>query len=163
MRTFLQNTAGATFIRGEVMTFVVRKDYAEYIFKIANGFYGVVNLLFSNENEIMLFAGWGNFFKRVTNHDDINKLLLMLERPCPEVVKLFTGKSDYKMVTLSGGEMGICKKFPTNTSRPLIEIMGEHTHVEEAREAVNYCLKLYHEINDHCPFPGWKKGLREDL
>lgn len=61
MRTFLQTTAGGTFIAGEAMTFVVRKDYAEYIFKAGKGFYGIVNFLFNGKNEVMLFAGWGTF------------------------------------------------------------------------------------------------------
>ena len=47
MRTFLQTTAGGTFMAGEAMTFVVRKDYAEYIFKAGKGFYGIVNFLFN--------------------------------------------------------------------------------------------------------------------
>ena len=40
MRTFLQTTAGGTFIAGEAMTFVVRKDYAEYK-KRGNAFCGL--------------------------------------------------------------------------------------------------------------------------
>ncbi len=163
MRTFLQTTAGGTFMAGEAMTFVVRKDYAEYIFKAGKGFYGIVNFLFNGKNEVMLFASWGTFFKRITNHADVNKLLQMLEKPCPQVIDLMTCKSDYSLVTLSNNEMGIRKTINTSTSRSLIEIMGDPIVVEEARNLVNYCLKLFREIHDHCPFPGWKQGLKEDL
>ncbi len=163
MRTFLQQTAGATFFRGLSMTFAVRKDHVEYIMKISNGFYGVVNFLFYGKDQVMLLAGWGSFFKRVTNHTDKDKLFRMLDRSCPEVVKLFTGESGYEVVTFPAGDMGICKILPTDTSRTLIAILGDQTLVEEASLLINYCLKLYHEINDHCPFPGWKQGLMEDL
>ena len=163
MRTFIQTTAGGTFIRGEVMTFVVRKDYAEYIFKAGNGFYGIVNFMFVEKDKVMLFADWGTFFKRVTNHADIDKLLRMLEKPCPQVVDLLTCQSGYTLVTLEGGEMGIRKTIDTPTSCSLIEIMGNPVVVEAARDLVNYSLKLFREIHDRCPFPGWKQGLKEDL
>ena len=163
MRTFIQTTAGGTFMAGEVMTFVVRKDYAEYIFKAGNGFYGIVNFMFVEKDKVMLFADWGTFFKRVTNHADIDKLLRMLEKPCPQVVDLLTCKSGYSLVALTGGEMGIRKMIDIPTSRSLIEIMGEPAVMEAARDLVNYSLKLFREIRDRCPFPGWKQGLRDDL
>ena len=28
-------------------------------------------------------------------------------------------------------------------------------------DLLDYSLRLYHEIYDHCPFPDWKKGLQE--
>ena len=77
----------------------------------------------------------------------------MLEKPCPHVIDLMTCKSDYSLVTLSNNEMGIRKTINTSTSRSLIEIMGDPIVVEEARNLVNYCLKLFREIHDHCPFP----------
>ena len=64
--------------------------------------------------------------------------------------------------TTAGGTF-IRKTIDTSTSLPLIEIMGNPIVVEAARQLINYSLKLFHEINDHCPFPGWKQGLREDL
>ena len=33
--------------------------------------------------------------------------------------------------------------------------------MEKAIDLLNYSLRLYCEIYDHCPFPGWKKGLQE--
>ena len=33
--------------------------------------------------------------------------------------------------------------------------------MKEVNVLLDYCLDLYKEIYDKCPFPGWKKGLRE--
>ena len=107
MRTFIQSVAGGTFIKGEYMTFVVRKDHAEYIFKLRNSLYGIINFLINGEDEVILLADWGFFFRRVTNHADSEQLMRMLEKHCPKVVKLFSDEfdnSDYSVVTLTSGQ-----------------------------------------------------------
>ena len=43
----------------------------------------------------------------------------------------------------------------------LITRAGHPQVMEKAIDLLNSSLRLYCEIYDHCPFPGWKKGLQE--
>ncbi len=97
MRPFIQTTAGATFFLGISHTLMFRKDYVEIIFKLENGFYGVVNFVLNGKDDLLLLTDWGDFFKRISNHEDPDKLMRMLRKPCPLVVDLMTGKSGYSL------------------------------------------------------------------
>ena len=100
MRPFIQTTAGATFFLGIPHTLMFRKDYVEIIFKLENGFYGVVNFVLNGKDDLLLLTDWGDFFKRISNHEDPDKLMRMLRKPCPlgggpddGQVRLFAGKT----------------------------------------------------------------------
>ena len=82
MRPFIQTTAGATFYVGAHYTLMFRKEYVEFIAKMQNGLYGVVNLQFYSD-AVELLTDWGDFFKRIFNHEDPEKLMRMLQKPCP--------------------------------------------------------------------------------
>ena len=62
MRPFIQTTAGATFFLGISHTLMFRKDYVEIIFKLENGFYGVVNFVLNGKDDLLLLTDWGDFF-----------------------------------------------------------------------------------------------------
>ena len=74
MRPFIQPTAGATFFLGISHTLMFRKDYVEIIFKLENGFYGVVNFVLNGKDDLLLLTDWGDFFKCISNHEDPDKL-----------------------------------------------------------------------------------------
>ena len=162
MRPFIQPTAGATFFLGIPHTLMFRKDYVEFISKLENGFYGVVNLVLNGKDDLLLFTDWGDFFKRISNHEDPDKLMRMLKKPCPLVVDLMTGKSGYSLVrNRSSGLMRVGCLLPLTDDLPLLSIPGDSRTMEKALDLLDYSLRLYREIYDHCPFPGWKKGLQE--
>ncbi len=143
---------------------MIRKDYIEYVYKLQGGWYGVVNMFVSGPNEVILFLDWAHYFKRITNHTNINKLLLSLENPCPAVFRLFTQGSKYTMITLPYfDQMGIARRVSLNTDCCLMELLGNPTVVKEAKDLLSYGLDVYHEINRSCPYPDWKKGLVEEL
>ena len=143
MRPFIQTTAGATFYVGAHYTLMFRKEYVEFIAKMQNGLYGVVNLQFYSD-AVELLTDWGDFFKRIFNHEDPEKLMRMLQKPCPLVVDLMEGASGYHLM-----------KQHSDSHYRVPQVM------EKAINLLNYSLRLYCEIYDHCPFPGWKKGLQE--
>ena len=68
MRKVLSSTAGATFHNETpYMTFNVRKDYIEMIFKNAPGQYIIINMAHIADGTIVLFTNWGNYFNRFQN------------------------------------------------------------------------------------------------
>lgn len=162
MRVFLQRTAGATFTCNDPLTLAFRKDYVEYIFKVNSGVHGVINLIPGRENQ-MLFADWGDFFRRITNHEDPRKLARMLEKPCPKVVDLMNTASGHALISIDGSNLGISRRvqLPLADDRHLVCLAGDPVLVKEADDLLDYCLDLYDEIYKKCPLPGWKKGLEE--
>ncbi|WP_044262417.1 hypothetical protein [Bacteroides timonensis] len=163
MRNFLSNTAGATFFQGEKTTVIIRKDYIEYVVKISKGTYGIVNLIVTNSKQVSLFCSWGNYFDRVNNHDDPNKLFKMLEKQCPTVIDLFTVKSGFECITLpdENNASGIAKRVDLDVFLQSYELVGNPAITAAMIEVLNYSCKLYNEIMKSCPFEGWKTGLRE--
>lgn len=70
MRKLLSSKAGGTFnLECPDYTYIVRKDAVEIVFKMKRGIYLVVNLTRVNGSRGMLFAGWGNYWKRLTNEE----------------------------------------------------------------------------------------------
>ena len=63
MRPFIQTTAGATFFLGIPHTLMFRKDYVEIIFKLENGFYGVVNFVLNGKDDLVAPHGLGRFLQ----------------------------------------------------------------------------------------------------
>ena len=154
MRPFIQPTAGATFFLGISHTLMFRKDYVEIIF--------MVNFVLNGKDDLLLLTDWGDFFKRISNHEDPDKLMRMLRKPCPLVVDLMTGKSGYSLVrSLGYNQLRVGCTVPVTADLPLLSLPGDSQTLDKALDLLDYSLRLYHEIYDHCPFPGWKKGLQE--
>ena len=162
MRIFLQRTAGATFTCNDTLPLAFRKDHLEYLFKLNSGIHGVINLIPGRESQI-LFADWGDFFRRITNHEDPQKLARMLEKSCPKVVDLMNTASGYALISIDDKNLGISRHvpLPLTDDRHIPCLAGDSTMVKEAEGLLDYCLDLYEEIYNKCPFPGWKKRLEE--
>ena len=118
----------------------------------------------------ILFADWGDFFRRITNHEDPQKLARMLEKSCPKVVDLMNTASGYALISIGYALISIDDKnlgisrhvpLPLTDDRHIPCLAGDSTMVKEAEGLLDYCLDLYEEIYNKCPFPGWKKGLEE--
>ena len=64
----LSTKAGATFsLDSPELTFAVRKDVVEIIYKVKPGVYMVVNFARVDATHGMLFVNWGRFWNRMTN------------------------------------------------------------------------------------------------
>lgn len=89
MRKMLSTKAGATFsLDSPELTFAVRKDVVEIIYKVKPGVYMVVNFARVDATRGMLFVNWGRFWNRMTNE----KLQLpKVEKCCPLLFELLTG------------------------------------------------------------------------
>jgi len=81
MRKLLSSKAGGTFnLECPDFTYVVRKDAVEIVFKMKPGIYLVVNFTRVEGSRGILFAGWGNYWKRLTNEE---KQLPKVAKTCP--------------------------------------------------------------------------------
>ena len=155
MRPFIQTTAGATFYVGAHYTLMFRKEYVEFIAKMQNGLYGVVNLQFYSD-AVELLTDWGDFFKRIFNHEDPEKLMRMLQKPCPLVVDLMEGASGYHLMKQhsdSHYRVGCSIPVPPPDGS-LITLAGHPQVMEKAIDLLNYSLRLYCEI-----FPRLEEGV----
>ena len=132
MRPFIQ----PTFTCGSSLSLIFRKDYIEYVFKLQGGFYGIIHLIPAADGQ-MLFADWGDYFQLIIGHNEPEKLMRMLEKPCPKVIDL----------------------MQVDAVPNLIALAGDEKILDEAEQLLGYCPDLFHEIRTKCSFPEWKKRL----
>ena len=162
MRTFITKSAGATFFGPYTHTFNIRKDSIELIFKMSNrGWYTVINLCM-NENGWFLLTDWGEFFRRIFNHKEPEKLAAMLRRPCPMLYQLLTdADSKYSLAHGSDGiSTMITISLPQHLKNvPFGQMIGREEVLDAAEELGEYSLDLFYEIREKAPFPAWKEGI----
>lgn len=159
MRTFIQSKAGASFYGGMPFTLAIHKDYWEYIFKLKRG-YCVINAFITQNRTLLLFASWGDYFKPMQNSAVAPTILQNIKTKCPTFYKLYTEKGEFTTTTLADGTTGICKEiaFPDTAT---IEIMTNEEVTDSAHVVMNYSIKLYNEIYEHCPLKDWVNRLDE--
>jgi hypothetical protein len=162
MRTFLSRTAGATFYSTSNATYNIKKDHFEIIFRLAKGNYLVVLMLPQPEGKVLLLTNWGQFFTRITNHTDPPKMLKMLEKGCPKLVRCFR-EPDAPVHFFSLPELGI-QALGMELNIPFHDpytLLGNTNILTKASELTAYTVEVFQEIMNGCPFDGWKKGLAE--
>lgn len=145
------------------VSFIVRKDYIEYVVKLSKGTYGIVNLIVTGSKQVFLFCSWGNYFDRVNNHGDTNKLFKMIEKQCPAVIDLFTAETGFEHITLPNENNigGVSKNVDLERVLRSYELVGDPAVTAAMIDVLNFSCKLYNEILKSCPFEGWRKGLQE--
>ena len=160
----LSTKAGATFsLDSPELTFAVRKDVVEIIYKVKPGVYMVVNFARVDATRGMLFVNWGRFWNRMTNE----KLQLpKVEKCCPVLFELLTGDDKNGIMEMEFGlsaddaehgfgmEIGLSDKLPLLLS--LIPAV-----INKAGDLRKKMLTIYNELVTHPPFPAWKSGLEE--
>lgn len=163
MRNFIDNKAGATFLKGYSYTYAIRQNHVELILKINKGLYGIICLVPIGVNRLALTCGWGTFFNRLNNHENPGRLLQMLEKSCPTVCNLFTGQTPYAFISFPDESNAGAISFTIDTEPDfnLLDFIGDERVRDEADKLFSFNYKLYNEIKDKCPFEGWKKGLRD--
>ena len=160
----LTTKAGATFnLECPDVTFAVRKDVVEIIFKIKPGVFIVVNLARVDDNKGMLFVGWGNFWSRMTNE----KLQLpKIEKCCPVLYEILTGKDKDGILEMEFGtssenfEHGFGLQVDLSDKLALHFCLNESI-INKATLMRNRMLKVYNELVSNPPFPAWKSGIGE--
>ena len=164
MRKMLSTKAGATFsLDSPELTFAVRKDVVEIIYKVKPGVYMVVNFARVDATRGMLFVNWGRFWNRMTNE----KLQLpKVEKCCPLLFELLTGDDKDGIMEMEFGlsadvaEHGFGMEIGLSDKLPLLLSLNPAV-INKAGALRKKMLTIYNELVTNPPFPAWKSGLEE--
>lgn len=156
--------AGATFnLEYPSLTFAVRKDVIEIVFKIKPGVFIVINFARIDESRGMLFAGWGSYWNRMTNE---SRQLTRIAECCPVLYELLTGKDKDGIVEMEFGTsqqdcehgFGLEVELPADVPLPLCLCSDI---IRKADILCEKMLAVYNELIKNPPFPAWKSGIGE--
>ena len=160
----MSTKSSATFnLEAPNMTFAVRKDVIEIVYKVKPGVFQIVNLSRIDAGRGMLFMNWGDYFRRLSNE---KAQMPKLQKHCPTLYEILVGedKDGVKEMDFGRSEeecehgFGIEVKMSGQLPLPLC-ITPEI--VNKAGMMRVKMLKVYNEIVTDAPFPAWKTGLDE--
>ena len=153
----------AQFYNNSKMTFFVKKDCVDIIFKIQRGVYLTVSVYSLSEGRLLLACGWDKFFNRLKCMQNKNDVLSKLKKACPLAANIFTNSTAPHFAYLDKeqkeGAVVVEMKAPVQTNS-IADFLHDKVIVK-AMELMKYNLKLQSELEDKCPFPQWKKDLLE--
>lgn len=164
MRKLLSTKAGATFNEETPnLTFAVRKEGIEIIYKVKAGVYMIATLFRVNQGRGMLFANWGTYFGRVTNPQ---VQIPQVEKCCPVLYSIMTGEDKDGITEMDFGHSkedhthGFGLEIDIPEGAPLIHCLDQKC-ADSACLLFDKMLKVYNELISKPPFPAWKTGLDE--
>jgi hypothetical protein len=163
--SFISKRTSAQFYNESQMTFLVRKECVDIIFKIKRGLYLTVSVCSLSENRLLLACPWGDFWNRLIKMRNREEVLTRLRRSCPLASNIFTNKVSPHFAYLDNerkeGAVVLEMKAPVLTNS-----ISDYLHeavVKKAIELMNYNLNLYVELEEKCPFSAWKQDLENIL
>lgn len=162
MRKFISDKPGAKFFANTNVTLHVMPDYVEYIVKLDRGYYGVVNLMAESSNKVSLLCYWGDYFKRLQNIPNKDKVMGILAKNCPELVKVLSSQDEVKFAQFKNAKYegtGFVMQIDADFSKGILSVVGDPNIHSHAIKLLNTSLKVFWEIHDHCPLKDWVKGL----
>ncbi|MDO5446311.1 MAG: hypothetical protein Q4F34_00855 [Prevotellaceae bacterium] len=149
MRTFFTRTPGAKFFSGTKTTIHVMPDYVEYIIKLDHGYYGVINLMAEGVERCSLLCYWGRYFDSLHMIPNKDRVMGILAKSCPELVKILSNQSEVKYAYFQNAKHdggGFVMQLGVDLSKGIIPVLGnEHLH-EKAIKLLNTSLKVFWEI-----------------
>ena len=158
---FISKRTSAQFYNGSQMTFLVRKDCVDIIFKIKRGVYLSVSVYSLSDRRLLLACDWGGFWNRLKSMRNRDDVLARLKKACPLAANIFTNTIAPHLAYLDkdekGGAVVIEMKAPVQTNS-ITDYLHEKV-VEKAIELMEYNLNLYTELEEKCPFPAWRQDF----
>lgn len=139
-------------------------DYVEYIVKLDHGYYGVVNLLPEGKDKVSLLCYWGDYFKRLQNIPNKDKVMSILAKNCPTLVSVLSSQGEVKFAQFKKSKFdgsGFVMQLDAAFSKGIIPVLGNESLQSKALELLNVSLRVFWEIHDNCPLKGWVDGLKE--
>lgn len=159
--SFISKRTPAQFYNGNRMTFLVRKEFVDIIFKIKRGVYLTVSVCALSDNRLLLVCSWGEFWNRLKKMRNREDVLAQLRMACPLAANIFTNKVSPHFVYLDkeekNGAIVVEMNAPIQTNS-ISECIHEKV-IDKAIELMGYNLNLYTELEEKCPFATWKQDL----
>lgn len=123
----------------------------------------IINLVRSENNEVLLMANWGNFFNRLQNPDvQIPKI----KQCCPTLYGVLSGEDTDEIFHTSCGKEtselihGLALTCKVDENRFLISCITNEV-LRLANKLVDKNISIYNELSSNPPFPAWRDGLME--
>ena len=159
MRKFFDTKAGAVFNSSSPrITYSIRQNEIEIIFKFNKGFFCIINVLYTVGDKFLLAANWGKFFDVLQNPD---VQMPKVEKNCPTLYAIMVGENkDIFMGKHSDGGNFIGMEVPRPEADYLPELLTADV-IKSAKKLADTVYDCYRELWDTPPFPGWKKQLDE--
>lgn len=159
--SFISKRTSAQFYNDSKMTFLVRKECVDIIFKIKRGVYLKVSVYSLSDSRLLLACEWGEFWNRLKHLRNRKDVLMRLKKVCPLAANIFTNTVSPHFVYLDKeekeGAVVVEMKLPVVTSS-IADYLHEKV-IEKAMELMKYNLNLYAELEEKCPFVAWKQDL----
>lgn len=158
---FISNRTKAQFYNGSQMTFFVRKNCVDIIFKIQKGVYLTVSVYSLSEGRLLLACAWGEFWNHLNGIRNRKEALARMKKSCPLAANILTNIVSPHFVYLDKeqreGAVVLVVKAPVQTNS-IADYLHEKV-VEKTMELMRYNLNLYVELEEKCPFLEWKADL----
>ena len=158
---FVNNSCKAQFYNNSQVTFYVRKECVDIIFKIKKGLYLPVSVCSLAEGRLLLACEWSDFWNRMKNMSNTQDVLAKLAKSCPLATEIFSKTTKPHFSYLDSdrkiGEIVVEMKAPV-ISYNISDFLHEDV-VKKAKELMSFNLNLYVELEEKCPFPQWIKDL----
>ena len=163
---FINNRCKAQFYNNSQVTFYVRKECVDIIFKIRKGVYLTVSVHSLSDDRLLLACDWGNFWNRLKYIPNYKHVIAKLEKACPLTVDLFLKTSGIHFAYIDKeqqvGAIVIEMRAPIISGN-----VSDYLHkevIEKAMVLMKFNLNLLVEMEENCPFQQWKidlEGLRK--
>lgn len=160
---FINSSCKTQFYNGSQITFSVKKDYVDIIFKIRRGVYLIVSVYSLSNGRLLLSCAWDKFWNRLKNMHNREEVLAHLRKFCPLATNIFTNTIAPHFAFLDKeqqlGAVVMEMKAPVQTNN-----ISDFLHkkvVERAIELMDYNLNLYTQLVEKCPFSQWKRDLEK--
>lgn len=160
---FISCSCKAQFYNGSHVTFLVRKECVDIIFKIRRGVYLTVSAFSLSDGRLLLACVWEEFWNRLRSMRNRNDVLKKLKGSCPLAVEIFLKTTGMHFAYIDNeqkvGAVVLEMNAPVQTNS-----ISDFLHldvVDKAMELMQYNLNLLVELEDNCPFPLWKTDLEQ--
>lgn len=131
------------------------------MYNVKAGVYMIINFSRVDSENAVLFADWGNYWKRLSNE---RAQIPKIKKCCPTLYKVLVGEDEDGITELYFGETeadkhhGFGVEVKVSASLPLILCLNSAT-VNKASALKAKMHIIYNELMKNPPFPAWQYGL----